>query len=135
METSPGSSFPLFEGLSHVSQREREGVNRGAFLAGELVSTHFSLLSLVILVKDLPREYGSCCLGPGAGKLAVSHLGIHSGQRGGSQSPLVCWVLQCARINLQDPLEFNGSPSTLTFFVTRFIIMTSSILTMCFYGC
>lgn len=33
METSPGSSFPLFEGLSHVSQREREGVNRGVFWA------------------------------------------------------------------------------------------------------
>ena len=39
---SPGSSFPLFEGLGHVSQRDREDVNRGAFLASELGSTHFS---------------------------------------------------------------------------------------------
>ena len=68
-------------------------------------------------------------------KLAAVHLGFHSGQKGASRSPLALWVLQCTRIDGRDPLEFNGSPSTLMLFVTHFVITTSSVLIMCFYGC
>lgn len=46
--------------------------------------------------------------------------------RGGSPGVLACWGLQGGGIDGRDPLQLNGSLSTLRFFLTYLVLRTSS---------
>lgn len=100
-----------------------------------------SQLCLLTLVRDLPRNGSPLWSG------AVSRQELRSwpgtcpifctDESQGSWRPLVCRAPSLLGLITWtvSPLDFNGSHSRLTFFVTHFVIVTFSILITRFYGC